>query len=100
LILSNGAMDIEKTALVVEDRNTSDDTTVSPEESVVVPDDRGLIQDPLKQRKIKEIEVACERRDTTQLRRLAESAGGFLSDHVRRRACEDLRVIAAIQVHG
>lgn len=92
-------MDTEKAALVVEDRNTVDDTTVSPEESVVVPDDRRLIQDPLKQKKIKTIEAACERWDTTQLRRLAESAGGFLSDHVRRRACEDLRGMA-IKVHG
>jgi hypothetical protein len=99
LVLSKGAMNIEKVALVAEDRNTSDDATVSPENSAVNPEDKGLVQDPSKQKKIRSIEAACEGRDIRQLRRLAESAGGFLSDHTRRQACEDLQGLT-IQEHG
>lgn len=80
-------MDMEKVALAATSTSTSDEATVPPEETAVVPEDQTLARDPIAQRKIDEIESACDRRDIKGLRRLAESAGGFLSDQVRRRAC-------------
>lgn len=86
-------MDVEKAALAASDSFASDSfasdqATIPPEDSAVVPDDEAIARDPIKQKKIHEIETACEKHDITQLRRLAETAGGFLSDHVRRRACK------------
>ena len=46
-----------------------------------------LVPDPVKQHKINAIEAACSRRDVAQLRALADSEGGFLTDSARRLAC-------------
>lgn len=40
--------------------------------------------------KSKEIEEACQWKDTQRLRDLAMSEGGLLSDDIRRRACKSL----------
>lgn len=78
-------MEAEKAALVAEDITTRDDFTIPAEETA---DNKALIIDPVKTNKIHEIETACTQKDIAQLRRLADSAGGFITDDVRRRACK------------
>ena len=80
-------MDQEKAT--VEANTYSHDSSTSILDDAVSPvDEKSVILDPSIQKKIREVEEACQIRDLPRLRRLAESDGGFLSDEARRRACK------------
>ncbi|KAH8172684.1 rab-GTPase-TBC domain-containing protein [Sarocladium implicatum] len=92
-------MDQEKAT--VEANNYSHDSTTSILDDAVSPvDEKSVILDPSIQKKIREVEEACQIRDLPRLRRLAESDGGFLSDEARRRAWPMLLGVSTASTAG
>lgn len=72
-----------------QDSSSSSDaerTSSTPPEKTIEPD----FVCPVNQRKQNDIRVACAEADVAELQRLAESAGGFLTDSLRQLACTSL----------
>ncbi len=66
-----------------QDSSHTERTTSTPPDKTAEPD--GVVQ--VDQKKQDEIRAACAEADIPELQRLAESAGGFLTDKLRQLAC-------------